>query len=98
MSVTSGPYCISVGLGVNETSVKFIQFDLQWCRQMLLILSQQLVSGCGFSFHHADLIERMQFEQATKERSAAINTSCIIKSAKGPIDTRWLRKSAFPEI
>eukprot|EP00983_Pelagomonas_calceolata_P132571 1161881-Pelagomonas_calceolata.AAC.1 len=62
-------------------------------RQTLLILSQQLVSGCGLSFHHAEQVERAQFEQATKERSAAINASCIIKSAKGPNVTRWLRLS-----
>eukprot|EP00983_Pelagomonas_calceolata_P024869 782450-Pelagomonas_calceolata.AAC.2 len=91
MLATGVQYCLLVGWGVKETSVKYIPFHPQWCRQMLLVLSQQLVSGCGFSFHHAEQVERVQFEQVTKERGAAINKSCLIKSVKGPNITRWLR-------
>eukprot|EP00967_Tisochrysis_lutea_P127340 scaffold216384_cov19-Tisochrysis_lutea.AAC.1 len=90
MLATGVQYCLLVGWGVEETSVKYIPFDPQWCRQMLLVLSQQLVSGCGFSFHHAEQVERGQFEQLTKERSAAIKKSCIIHSVKGPNLKRWL--------
>jgi len=93
MLAANVPFCLLAGWEVETCKVMCVQFDEDWCRQMLCMLSCILMAAARLSGrppNFAKIPLYNEFVEFTLKRCEAVTELCSIESVKGDVDGRWL--------